>query len=176
MCIVCEDGSSSDFEEYLVRDGAPDDVRRVDLAQAQEAAPAPGVLEALRSADCVLICPSNPLVSIGTIRAVQGVEAALRERADAVAVSPIIAGRPVKGPADRLLRASGCEVSALGIARHYGDVAAGLVIDSADAQLAPAIAALGLQVRALPTLMNTAAAARDVAAAALELATQCRPA
>jgi LPPG:FO 2-phospho-L-lactate transferase len=171
--IVRQDGSSCDFEEYLVRDGAPDDVLRVDLAQAQAAAPAPGVLEALRAAETILICPSNPIVSIGTIRAVPGVEAILRERGCAVAVSPIIGGRPVKGPADRLLRASGQEVSALGIARHYGGVAAGLVIDGADTALAPAIEALGVRVRALDTLMHTPATARAVAEAALELAAAC---
>jgi LPPG:FO 2-phospho-L-lactate transferase len=172
--IVREGGLETDFEEYLVRDGAPDDVLRVDLAAAQRARPAPGVLEALGSADHIAICPSNPVVSIGTIRAVPGVEAELRRRACAVAVSPIIAGRPVKGPADRLLRAAGEEVSALGVARIYREIARGLVIDEADAQLCAPIERLGLRARALPTLMRTPAVARELAAATLQLSQTCR--
>jgi LPPG:FO 2-phospho-L-lactate transferase len=168
--VLREGGIASDFEEYLVRDGAPDDVVGVDLGAAARARPGPGVLEALRGAEVVLICPSNPLVSIGTIRAVPGVEAILRERRCAVAVSPIIAGRPVKGPADRLMQAAGIEVSALGIAGLYREIAAGIVIDREDAALEPAIRALGLDVRCEPTLMRDADVARRLAASVLELA------
>jgi LPPG:FO 2-phospho-L-lactate transferase len=173
--ILRHGGLQTDFEEYLVRDGAPDDVVAIDLRAAAASAPAPGVLEALRTAQHILICPSNPVVSIGTIRAVPGVEEELRRRGCAVAVSPIIDGRPVKGPADRLLHAVGEEVSALGVARMYREIACGMVIDSADAPLAGAIEALGLRVRSLPTLMRTPAVARDVAIAALELSAACRP-
>ena len=160
----------SDFEEYLVRDGAPDDVEEVDLSAAAAAAPAPGVLEALDAAETLLICPSNPVVSIGTIRAVRGVEARLRKRRDAVAVSPIIGGRPVKGPADRLLRAVGAEVSALGVAKLYQPIAKAMVIDRVDAQLAPAIEALGLGVRVTETLMKDASVCRQLAELAYEFA------
>ena len=168
--VLREGGVSSDFEEYLVRDGSPEDVVGVDLGAAARARPGPGVLEALRAAEIILICPSNPLVSIGTIRAVPGVEAVLRERRCAVAVSPIIAGRPVKGPADRLMRAAGIEVSALGVAGLYREIAAGMLIDHEDAALAPAIRALGLAVRCEPTLMRDTEVARQLALCALALA------
>ncbi len=168
--LLRRDREPTDFEEYLVRDGAPDDIEAVDLSAAAAATPAPGVLEALDGAERLLICPSNPVVSIGTIRAVLGVEQRLRARRDAVAVSPIIGGRPVKGPADRLLRAVGAEVSALGVAKLYQPIAKALVIDRVDAHLAPAIEALGLRVRATETLMQNARICRELATTACELA------
>ncbi|MEE9281477.1 MAG: 2-phospho-L-lactate transferase [Myxococcota bacterium] len=164
------DGSASDFEEYLVRDGAPAGVREVDLSAAAAARPAAGVLEALERAETVLICPSNPVVSIGTILALPGVRSRLEARRCAIAISPIIGGRPVKGPADRLLPAVGAEVSALGVAKLYREVARGIVIDRADAALAPEIEDLGLSVRVEETLMRDSKVAADLAAAALELA------
>jgi len=168
--VVRSDGVRTDFEEYLVRDGSPADVREVDLSAARAARPAPGVLEALRGAETLLVCPSNPVVSIGTIRAVPGVEEILCERGDAVSVSPIIGGRPVKGPADRLLPAVGAEVSALGVARLYAPFARGMVIDRADAALAAEIEALGQSVRVEETLMKTPKISRELAAATLDLA------
>jgi LPPG:FO 2-phospho-L-lactate transferase len=168
--IVRGGGPISDFEEYLVRDGAPDDVVEVDLTAARNARPAPGVLEALEEARAILICPSNPIVSIGTIRAIPAIEQQLRGRRCAVAVSPIIAGAPVKGPADRLLRAEGVEVSAVGVASLYRDIARGMVIDRADAELAPRVEALGLQVRVEDTLMRNPDVAAQLAQAALDLA------
>ena len=168
--VVRSDGSLCDFEEYLVRDGSPDDVVKVDLAAARAAQPAAGVLEALEQARAILICPSNPIVSIGTIRAVPGVEERLRARRCAVAVSPIIGGAPVKGPADRLLRAQGTEVSALGVARLYRDIARGFVLDRVDQELVPRIEALGLTVRAEETLMQSPEIAARLASATLELA------
>ena len=170
--LLRRDAEPSDFEEYLVRDGAPDDIEEVDLSTAGSAAPAPGVLPAIDAARALLICPSNPVVSIGTIRAVRGVEKQLRARRDAVAVSPIIGGKPVKGPADRLMRAVGAEVSALGVAKLYQPIASGIVIDRTDAQLGPAIEALGLRVRTGETLMQNARISRELAALALELATE----
>lgn len=170
--VVRGDGTRTDFEEYLVRDGAPADVSQVDLSAASSARPAPGVLEALRAAETLLVCPSNPIVSIATIRAVQGVEEILRTRRCAVAVSPIIGGRPVKGPADRLLTAVGEEVSALGVARLYQPFVSAMVIDRVDAALGPAIEALDMRVRVEETLMSDAEIARGVAEAALELAEQ----
>ena len=168
--VLRADGRTTDFEEYLVRDGSPDDVRGVDLAAAERARPAPGVLEALERAECVLICPSNPVVSIGTILALPGVRERLAARRRAVAISPIIGGRPVKGPADRLLRAVGAEVSALGVARLYRDIIRGMVIDLEDAAAADEIEALGLSVRVEQTLMKSSKVAAELAAAALELA------
>jgi LPPG:FO 2-phospho-L-lactate transferase len=110
------------------------------------------------------------VVSIGTIRAIPALEEALRARRDAVCVSPLIGGAPVKGPADRLLRALGCEVSSLGIARLYEPIARAIVIDRVDAALAPEIEALGLRVRVEETLMKDSKIAAQLAAAALELA------
>ena len=167
--VELKDGTRAHFEEYLVRDGSPDDVASVDLSAAQRAEPGPGVLEAIRGARTLLLCPSNPVVSIGPIRAVRGVEAELERRADAVAVSPIVGGRPVKGPADRLLRAQGTEVSARGVAGLYAGIASGMVIDEADAQQTGDIESLGLRVRALDTLMTNPTIARGVAEAALSL-------
>jgi LPPG:FO 2-phospho-L-lactate transferase len=168
--VVRRDGTRSDFEEYMVRDGAPEDVASLDLSAAREAKPAPGVLEALAEAEILIVCPSNPLVSIGTILEVRGVRARLEARHDAVSVSPIIAGAPVKGPADRLLRAAGAEVSAAGVARLYRGFCRGMVIDKQDAALAPEIESLGLRVRIEETLMRTPEIAAALAKTVLELA------
>jgi len=168
--VVRSDGSRWDFEEYLVRDGAPGDLVGVDLSAAQASRPAPGVLEALERARAILVCPSNPIVSIGTILAVPGVRERLEHRRCAVAVSPIIGGRPVKGPADRLLRAAGVEVSSLGVAELYRPFVSGMVIDQTDAALAPRIEALGIEVRTQNTLMKSPEIAARLAAAALDLA------
>jgi LPPG:FO 2-phospho-L-lactate transferase len=173
---VCLSGGERvHFEEYLVRDGAPADVESVDLAAAEGAAPAPGVLSAIEAARTILVCPSNPIVSIGPILAVPGVREALgRSRAPTVAVSPIVGGAPIKGPADTLLRAAGIEVSALGVARHYRDWIDGFVLDRRDADLEADVAALGLETMALDTLMTTAAVAESVARATLEVADRLR--
>ena len=168
--VVREGGLRSDFQEYLARDGSPEDVIDVDLSAAHSAAPSPAALAALERAEIVLICPSNPIVSIGTIRAVPGFEERLRARRDAVAVSPIIAGRPVKGPADRLLRAIGVEVSALGVARMYREIARAIVVDTQDRALASEIEALGLRAPVAPTLMREREDARALARSALAAA------
>ena len=165
------DGRRVHFEEYLVRDGAPEGVTGVDLSAARGARPAPGVLEALRGARCILVCPSNPVVSVGPIVEVPGVVEAIREGgAPVVAVSPIVGGAPVKGPADRLLRAIGVEVSARGVAGMYRELAQGFVLDERDASEEPDVRALGLRTATLDTLMRDAEAAARVADAALGLA------
>jgi LPPG:FO 2-phospho-L-lactate transferase len=106
-------GRKLHFEEYMVRDGAPSDVESVDLSAAQEAQPVPGVIDAIRAAETIVVCPSNPVVSIGPILAVPGIrEAISASSARVVGVSPIVGGAPVKGPAAQLLRGVGCEVSA----------------------------------------------------------------
>jgi len=167
---VVHGGQTSDFEEYLVRAGAPDDVERVDLSEAQQSQPAPGVLEAIDGAETLLICPSNPVVSIGTIRAVPGIEERLRAQRRAVAISPIIGGRPVKGPADRLLRAVGVDVSALGVAELYQPIVSGMLIDNVDRELAPGIEKLDIEVRSTETLMRDPSVAEALARQALSLA------
>lgn len=159
------------FEEYLARDGAPDEVEHVDLAAARAARPAPGVLEALRGARRILVAPSNPVVSIGPIVAVAGVrEAIAASGAPVVAVSPIVGGRPVKGPADKLLRGIGAEVSARGVAALYRDWVHGFVLDACDAAQAPDVEALGLRTRVTDTIMRDAQAAARLAREALALA------
>jgi LPPG:FO 2-phospho-L-lactate transferase len=165
-----EGGVTTHFEEYLVRDGSPDDVLGVDLGAAERAQPAAGVEEALRGAEVVLICPSNPIVSIGPIRALAPVEEILRARRDAVAVSPIIGGAPVKGPADRLMRGLGHEVSAAGVAALYAPVARGMVIDRVDEALAPEVERAGLAARVEETLMKNSKIARNLAASAIDFA------
>ena len=164
-------GTRVHFEEYLVRDGAPDDVEGVDLSAAGRAKPGPGVLEALAAARAILVCPSNPVVSIGPILAVPGVREAL-SAADAkvVAVSPIVGGAPIKGPADRLLRGLGTEVSARGVAGLYAEWIDGFVLDERDAGQAADVEALGLPTRVLDTIMRDAEIAARVADAALALA------
>lgn len=168
-------GASIHFEEYLVRDGAPTDVEAVDLRAAGAAGPAPGVLEAIAEAGTILVCPSNPVVSIGPILAVQGVRAALeRSTAPIVAVSPIVRGAPIKGPAHTLLRALGIEVSALGVARFYRDWIDGFVYDSRDADLSSEIESLGLAAAHVDTMMVDATVSESVARAALAVADRLR--
>jgi len=163
------------FEEYLARDGAPDEVRGVDLSEARNAQPAPGVLDALTAAETILLCPSNPIVSIGPILAVPGVRDALeRSGAPVVAISPIVGGAPVKGPADRLMRGIGAEVSARGVAEFYRGLIDGFLIDTRDADLAGDIEAMGIQTRVLDTIMRDVAAAARLAEAALSLAVSLR--
>ena len=135
-------------------------VRHVRFEGAADARPAPGVLEAVARAELIVACPSNPVVSIGPLLAVPGVQAALEaRRPDVVAVSPIVAGAALKGPADRLLAELGHESSALGVARLYAPWAGTLVIDEADAALARAVEAEGLRCVVAPTVMSSPAAA-----------------
>lgn len=165
------------FEEYLARDGAPDEVTSVDLEAARKARPAPGVLATLRAAARILVAPSNPVVSIAPILAVPGVrEAIAASGAPVVAVSPIVGGAPVKGPADKLMRGTGAEVSARGVAALYRDWAHGFVLDARDAAQIPAIEALGLRARAVDTIMRNPGAAARLAETALALADDLAPA
>jgi LPPG:FO 2-phospho-L-lactate transferase len=121
----------------------------------------------------VLVCPSNPVVSIGPILAVPGVREALaKNEAPVIAISPIIGGAPVKGPADRLLRGLGVEVSARGVAEFYQEWIDGYVLDERDAAQEPDVRALGLRTRVVDTLMRDPGIAGDLAAAALSLGTR----
>ncbi|MGO9456056.1 MAG: 2-phospho-L-lactate transferase [Acidimicrobiales bacterium] len=148
------------FQDYFVRRRHDVAVRHVRFEGAAAARPAPGVLEAVAGAELIVACPSNPVVSIGPLLAVPGVQAALEaRRPDVVAVSPIVAGAALKGPADRLLAELGHESSALGVARLYAPWAGTLVIDEADAALAQAVEAEGLRCVVAPTVMSSPAAA-----------------
>ncbi len=173
--VELEGGRRVHFEEYLARDGAPDEVTGVDLGEARRARPGPGVLDALRDARAILFCPSNPIVSIGPILAMPGVREALkRSRAAVVAISPIVGGAPVKGPADRLMRGVGAEVSARGVAELYRGLIDAFVIDERDADLAADIEAMGIRTRVLDTIMGDVAVAQQLAEAALSLAGSIR--
>ena len=145
--IELRDGRCLHFEDYMIREGAPDAVAAVDLSAARHAEPAPGVLEAIGQARAIVLCPSNPVVSIGPILAVPAIHEAIANRtAPAVAISPIVGGQAVKGPARQLLRGLGIEVSALGVARHYADVVDAYVLDERDAAERDGVATLGLRV------------------------------
>ena len=153
--IVTENGSVH-FQEYLVKREAKDEVLGVEFLGAERVKPAIGVVEAIMDAELVVICPSNPVVSIGTILAVKGVREALRStNAKKVAVSPIIAGVPVKGPADKLLRGLGLEVSAYSVAKLYLDFLDIFVLDMADAAEKVRIEKLGIEVRVTNTIMKS---------------------
>ena len=173
--VELEGGRRVHFEEYLARDGAPDEVTAVNLGEARRARPGPGVLDALREAQTILFCPSNPIVSIGPILAMPDVRAAVRRsRAPVVAISPIVGGAPVKGPADRLMRGVGVEVSARGVAELYRGLIDAFVIDERDAGLAADIEAMGIRTRVLDTIMGDVAVAQRLAEAALSLAASIR--
>jgi len=136
------------FQEYLVRDGARETITKIELVGAVDSAPAPGVLDAIAAAETIVIAPSSPVVSIGTILAVPGVRAALASRRErVVAVSPIIGEHPVEGPADRFLAGIGeAECSPAVMARLYADIAATFVIDSSEpAAAAAAVAGNGVR-------------------------------
>jgi LPPG:FO 2-phospho-L-lactate transferase len=161
---VHTDAGRLPFQDYLVRRRGRGRVRRIELHGAARARPAPGVLAALGSADAIVVAPSNPLVSIGPILAVPGIRAALaRRRAPAAAISPLVGGRPVKGPLHRMLRGLGIPVTPVGVAGLYRGLVDVFVLDRADARWAPRVAALGLQPLVTDTLMRSPARAARLA-------------
>ncbi|HEY5476008.1 MAG TPA: 2-phospho-L-lactate transferase [Tepidiformaceae bacterium] len=167
--ITTPDGELA-FQDYMVRLRTEVDVRAITFAGADASRPAPGVVEAILGSETVILAPSNPLVSIGPILAVPGIRDALAStRAVRAAISPIIAGQVVKGPAAKMMTTLGHEVSALGVARIYDGLIDVMVIDEQDRGLAPAIEATGLRCLVTDTMMTSperkAELARDVLAA-----------
>jgi LPPG:FO 2-phospho-L-lactate transferase len=153
------EGVEVSFQEYFVKRHHDVPVRGVRFAGADEATAAPGVLESIIDAEQIIIAPSNPLVSIGPLFAVPGVHGAVKARRDrVVAVSPIVGGAALKGPAAHMMRDLGLDASVVGIARTYHDVAATLVIDEVDADRAPEVEALGMRCVVAPTVMHDAEA------------------
>jgi LPPG:FO 2-phospho-L-lactate transferase len=153
--IVTRDGALH-FQEYLVKRGAKDEVLGVKFVGADNAKPAAGVVDAVMNAELVIVCPSNPVVSIGTILAVNGVRDALKQtEAKKVAISPIVAGAPIKGPADKLLRGLGLEVSAYSVAKLYADFIDTFILDTADSAKKEKIEELGIEVKVANTIMRT---------------------
>ena len=170
------DGRDLHFQEYWIRERADVEVADVRLADAEDAQPAPGVVEALLGADSVLVAPSNPVVSIDTILAVPGIREAVDQTpAPVVGVSPIVGGRVVRGMADRLLPAVGAEVSARGVARHYGALLDGWVLDERDRDQGDDVTALGLATRVTDTMMDDPEVAGALATTALDLVEELRP-
>ncbi len=171
------DAGTLPFQEYFVHRRTEPEVRAVEYAGADRARPAPGALEALADADRVCIAPSNPVLSIAPVLAVPGYRDALQAALSAgqaggarvVAVSPIIAGQAVKGPAVRLLASLGYEPTALGVARIYQGLCGTFVLDRADAALAPEVERLGMRVVVTDTLMRGRFEKARLAAAALGL-------
>ena len=161
--VTLASGPEVGFQDYFVglRHNVPISAVRFDgLDQAH---PAPGVLEAITSADTVVVAPSNPIVSIGPVVAVPGISDALSaRRADVVAVSPIVAGSALKGPAERMLRELGHEPTVVGVARLYRDIAATLVVDDADAAEVDAVEAEGMACVVTPTVMTNVEVATDL--------------
>jgi len=152
------------FQEYFVKLRHSVVVESVRFEGAETARPAPGVLDALESAEIVVVAPSNPVVSIGPILAVPGVASVLTARRDSVVgVSPIVAGAALKGPADRLLVELGGQASAPGVARFLKDWVGTLVIDQADADVAGEVEAAGVKCIVAPTVMRTPETAAGLA-------------
>jgi LPPG:FO 2-phospho-L-lactate transferase len=160
-----------EFQEYFVARRQSDDVLGVEFAGMDVARAHPGALAAIQEAEAIVIAPSNPIVSVGPILAVPGVRAALDD-ADApiVAVSPIVGGRALKGPAAQMLATLGHEVSALGVARLYVDRVDGIVIDAVDRDLAAAIEQLGPRVLVTETVMGGEEDRRRLASEVLDFA------
>jgi LPPG:FO 2-phospho-L-lactate transferase len=156
------------FQDYFVGRQHAVAVTDVRFDGADGARPAPGVLDAITNADVVVIAPSNPLVSIDPVLAVRGVRDAVRAaRERTVAISPIVAGAALKGPADRMLRELGHEASVVGVARLYAELASVLVIDDADAASAGAVEGAGISCVVTPTVMASVEAAAALARATL---------
>jgi LPPG:FO 2-phospho-L-lactate transferase len=163
-----------EFQDYFVGRHQEPDVHEVRFRGADVASAAPGVVDALDAARAIVIAPSNPIVSVGPILAIDEIRAALdgaRERGvRIVAVSGIVGGKALKGPADRMLASLGHESSALGVARIYAALATDFVLDAVDADLAPSIEALGLRAHVTDTIMTDDAARARLASECLAIA------
>jgi LPPG:FO 2-phospho-L-lactate transferase len=170
---VVETGVETDlhFQEYWVARRARDDVKTFRFEGAADARPGPGVLESIAAADVVVICPSNPVVSVGPILAVPGIRDAVAARRDrVVGVSPIVGGAPLAGMADRLMPVAGLEVSAIGAARAYDGLLAAWVVDDADAALVERIRGeVGVRVGTTDTIMRDDRTSEQLARFALGL-------
>jgi LPPG:FO 2-phospho-L-lactate transferase len=178
--VTLDNGETVHFQEWWIRLHAETPATRIELTGAAGASPAPGVLEAIAAADIVLLPPSNPVVSIGSILSVPGIAAALRgSAAPVVGLSPIIGGAPVRGMADACLTAIGVETSAYAVARHYGHrhdggLLDGWLVDETDKDAAEQLTGEGLPARAVPLFMTDLEATVEMARAAVELALEVR--
>jgi LPPG:FO 2-phospho-L-lactate transferase len=158
------------FQEYWVRRGARDAVKEIRYDGAPGAAPAPGVLDSIAEADVVVVCPSNPVVSIGPILAIPGVhDAVAARRTVAVGISGIVGGAPISGMADKLMPAAGIEITAAGVAEHYRDLVCAWLLDDVDRDLVARVESFGIRCGSTDTIMLDDDRAEAVARAALAL-------
>ena len=175
---VLVDGGWLEFQEYFVHRRQEPTVHEVRFRGVESAHPTPEVVEAIAAADTIVIAPSNPIVSVGPILAVprirEAIGAARLRRVPVVAVSGIVGGVALKGPADRMLASLGHESSALGVARLYAGLVDAFVVDTVDAGLAPAIEALGMRAVVTDTIMRDDAARERLAGAVLDAAPRTR--
>jgi LPPG:FO 2-phospho-L-lactate transferase len=165
------------FQEYFVKLRQEPEVLEVDLAAAERSAAAPGVVQSVMEAAGVIVAPSNPLISIGPILAVRGVREALRQtRAPLAAISPIVGGKALKGPADRMLTSLGLGASASAVAELYRDFADVFVLDQQDAHLQPEVESKGMTAVVTQTIMATSEAKQQLARTALQALASARAA
>ena len=158
------------FQEYLVKRKMKPEVCRVTIRNIDHASPAPGVVDSIEKARAVIICPSNPIISIGPILQVKGVREALKTtRAEIIAISPLVGGVPLKGPADRLMKGLGLEVSSAQVARLYSDFLDTMVIDVEDAHENQKIIDTGLKTLVVDTVMSDKEKSANLASSVLKL-------
>ncbi|HEY7338882.1 MAG TPA: 2-phospho-L-lactate transferase [Bryobacteraceae bacterium] len=158
-----------EFQDYFVRRRARDAVRAVHFHGSEKAKPAPGVLGAIRNADAVVFCPSNPIISIGPILEVHGIrQALLRRRGPTVAISPIVGGRALKGPAAKMMRELKLSASALGVARLYQGIVNVFVLDNEDQAMASKIESLGMKTVVTDTIMSSLSKKKALARAVMK--------
>jgi LPPG:FO 2-phospho-L-lactate transferase len=158
------------LQEYFVRRKCEPRLRGIEFSGIEHAEPAPGVVESLRAAGAIIIAPSNPLISIGPILSVRAIQEILRERRERViGVCPLVGGKSLKGPSDKMMLELGYDVSALGVARLYRDVCSTFVVDETDADQRSGIEALSIKAVVLPTVMRTAEDKENLARAILRL-------
>jgi LPPG:FO 2-phospho-L-lactate transferase len=167
--VVCTGLGELHVQEYFVRERCQPAIESIRYAGVERARPAPGVLEAIAAASAVIVCPSNPVMSIAPILAVPGIRDALRTVPQGIAITPIVAGAALKGPAAEMLAQQGIEVSAAGVAGMYADFCQTMVVDRRDADVVPAVERLGLRALLTETVM-------DGIAGAVALATTVRDA
>lgn len=157
-----------DFQEYFVKNEMKDEVTDVFFQGAVDAEPAPGIIEALAEADRIIVCPSNPVLSIGPMLAIPKIRRAIvKRKVEAVAISPIIAGKTLKGPADRILASMGYEASVRGVADYYEGLVDRIIIDGADAAQKSGLEKRGLEVTVTDTVMRCLEDSVDLAQVAL---------
>ena len=149
-------GGILEFQEYFVKRKFQDEVQDVTYEGANVATPAPGVIPAIEKADLIIICPSNPILSIGPILAIAGIRDSIsKTKAKIVGISPIVAGKAVKGPLDKMMESLGLEVSPFGVAQLYAGLVKGYVIDQLDKPMSSKVASLGVKVLATNTIMTS---------------------